>query len=166
MHHCNAPHNAPCNALCNALQEHLASFYLDPYARPEDKRGGAWMGVCLGKSGVLDRKPVAYLTCNGSPPIEGQPSLMTFSEVSTRSVSALHALCMRSASALHAHCVRSALQLHCMCIACALRVHCVCIACACYQALPRIWAPWNALCNPSCIALCNAWCFTSCTLLR
>merc|ERR1719199_1145732 len=64
-------------------KEHLASFYLDPYARPEDKRGGAWMGVCLGKSGVLDRKPVAYLTCNGSPPIEGKPSLMTFSEVTT-----------------------------------------------------------------------------------
>ena len=63
--------------------EHLASFYLDPYARPEDKRGGAWMGVCLGKSRVLDRKPVAYLTCNGSPPVEGKPSLMTFSEVTT-----------------------------------------------------------------------------------
>ena len=64
-------------------KEHIASFYLDPYARPEDKRGGAWMGVCLGKSGVLDRKPVAYLTCNGSPPVEGKPSLMTFSEVTT-----------------------------------------------------------------------------------
>ena len=64
-------------------QEHIASFYLDPYARPEDKRGGAWMGVCLGKSRVLDRKPVAYLTCNGSPPVEGKPSLMTFSEVTT-----------------------------------------------------------------------------------
>ena len=41
------------------------------------------MGVCLGKSQVLDRKPVAYLTCNGSPPVEGKPSLMTFSEVTT-----------------------------------------------------------------------------------
>ena len=45
--------------LDGASKEHLASFYLDPYARPENKRGGAWMGVCLGKSGVLDRKPVA-----------------------------------------------------------------------------------------------------------
>ena len=61
--------------------EHVASFYLDPYARPENKRGGAWMGVCLGKSSVLDRKPVAYLTCNGSPPVDGKPSLMTFNEV-------------------------------------------------------------------------------------
>ena len=63
--------------------EHLASFYLDPYARPEDKRGGAWMGTCVGSSKVLDRKPVAYLTCNGSPPVDGKPSLMTFSEVTT-----------------------------------------------------------------------------------
>ena len=63
--------------------EHLASFYLDPYARPEDKRGGAWMGTCVGSSKVLDRKPVAYLTCNGSPPVDGKPSLMTFNEVTT-----------------------------------------------------------------------------------
>ena len=63
--------------------EHLASFYLDPYARPEDKRGGAWMGTCVGSSKVLNRKPVAYLTCNGSPPVDGKPSLMTFNEVTT-----------------------------------------------------------------------------------
>ena len=63
--------------------EHLASFYLDPYARPEDKRGGAWMGTCVGSSKVLGRKPVAYLTCNGSPPVDGKPSLMTFNEVTT-----------------------------------------------------------------------------------
>jgi oligopeptidase A len=63
--------------------EHLASFYLDPYARPENKRGGAWMDVCLGKSKVLDQKPVAYLVCNGSPAVNGKPSLMTFREVET-----------------------------------------------------------------------------------
>ena len=28
-------------------------------------------------SQVLDKKPVAYLTCNGSPPADGKPSLMT-----------------------------------------------------------------------------------------
>eukprot|EP00965_Chrysotila_dentata_P203542 6181791-Pleurochrysis_carterae.AAC.3 len=33
------------------------------------------------QSSVLNRKPVAYLTCNGSPPVGGKPSLMTFSEV-------------------------------------------------------------------------------------
>jgi len=63
--------------------EHIASFYLDAYSRPSEKRGGAWMDVCLGKSKVLQRIPVAYLTCNGSPPVGQQPSLMTFREVET-----------------------------------------------------------------------------------
>ncbi len=61
----------------------IASFYLDPYSRPGEKRGGAWMNVCQGKSKVLSRKPVAYLVCNGSPPIDNTPSLMTFREVET-----------------------------------------------------------------------------------
>lgn len=63
--------------------EHIASFYLDPYSRPATKRGGAWMDTCLGRSQVLCRKPVAYLTCNGSPPVGDKPSLMTFNEVTT-----------------------------------------------------------------------------------
>merc|ERR1712166_29874 len=62
----------------------LASFYLDPYSRPADKRGGAWMADCVGKSRALQHDtPVAYLTCNGSPPVGDLPSLMTFSEVET-----------------------------------------------------------------------------------
>ena len=61
--------------------EHVASFFLDPYSRPENKRGGAWMDVCLGRSQALARTPVAYLTCNGSPPVGDTPSLMTFREV-------------------------------------------------------------------------------------
>ena len=65
-------------------KKHIASFYLDPYSRPADKRGGAWMDVCIAKSRALDRDtPVAYLTCNGSPPAGGKPSLMTFREVET-----------------------------------------------------------------------------------
>lgn len=64
-------------------KEEIAGFYLDAYSRPAEKRGGAWMDVCLGKSKVLHRKPVAYLTCNGSPPVDGKPSLMTFREVET-----------------------------------------------------------------------------------
>jgi oligopeptidase A len=64
--------------------KHIASFYLDPYSRPEDKRGGAWMDTCIGKSEATKRDtPVAYLTCNGSPPIGDKPSLMTFREVET-----------------------------------------------------------------------------------
>lgn len=65
-------------------QQHMASFYLDPYSRPENKRGGAWMDVCIGKSSAVQRDiPVAYLTCNGSPPVGDKPSLMTFREVET-----------------------------------------------------------------------------------
>ncbi len=64
--------------------DHIASFYLDPYSRPADKRGGAWMDVCIGKSEAVNRDtPVAYLTCNGSPPVGDTPSLMTFREVET-----------------------------------------------------------------------------------
>jgi len=63
---------------------HIASFFLDPYSRPENKRGGAWMDTCIGKSEATDHEiPVAYLTCNGSPPVGDQPSLMTFQEVET-----------------------------------------------------------------------------------
>ncbi len=69
-------------------EEHIASFYLDPYSRPADKRGGAWMDVCIGKSDACGRDiPVAYLTCNGSPPVGDKPSLMTFREVETLFVS-------------------------------------------------------------------------------
>jgi oligopeptidase A len=65
-------------------EKHIASFYLDPYSRPADKRGGAWVDVCIGKSEAVNRDvPVAYLTCNGSPPVGDTPSLMTFREVET-----------------------------------------------------------------------------------
>ncbi|KAL9187436.1 hypothetical protein ACHAXT_001539 [Thalassiosira profunda] len=64
--------------------KHVASFYLDPYSRPADKRGGAWMADCMGKSEAMGIDvPVAYLTCNGSPPVGDKPSLMTFREVET-----------------------------------------------------------------------------------
>lgn len=66
--------------------QRLAAFYLDPYSRPENKRGGAWMGDCIGRrrlsSGEIEL-PVAYLVCNGTPPVGGKPSLMTFRDVET-----------------------------------------------------------------------------------
>ncbi len=63
----------------------IASFYLDPYSRPEDKRGGAWMDECISrrKIGKEIELPIAYLVCNASPPIEGKPALMSFREVET-----------------------------------------------------------------------------------
>ena len=59
----------------------VAAFYLDPYSRPAEKRGGAWMDECIGRA--PGRTPVAYLVCNQAPPVEGKPSQMTFSEVET-----------------------------------------------------------------------------------
>ncbi len=65
--------------------KHIASFYLDAYSRPENKRGGAWMNVAVVKrvGPAHDRLPVATLTCNFTPPVGGKPSLMTFREVTT-----------------------------------------------------------------------------------
>ena len=67
----------------------VAAFYLDPYSRPAEKRGGAWMDECVGRSRILAapgqpvRLPVAYLICNQTPPVGGKPSLMSFNEVKT-----------------------------------------------------------------------------------
>lgn len=65
--------------------EDLASFYLDPYSRPADKRGGAWMDECLVRQRTARglQKPVAHLVCNGTPPVGDQPSLLTFRETET-----------------------------------------------------------------------------------
>ena len=59
-------------------------FYLDLYARPH-KRGGAWMDECVIRrlhNGAV-QSPVAYLTCNFTPPVSGKPSLLTHDEVLT-----------------------------------------------------------------------------------
>ncbi len=67
----------------------IAYFYLDPYSRPAEKRGGAWMDECLGRAKVTEdgdtttRLPVAYLVCNQTPPVDSKPSLMTFGEAET-----------------------------------------------------------------------------------
>ncbi|MBC8115346.1 MAG: M3 family metallopeptidase [Candidatus Saccharimonas sp.] len=64
---------------------HIASFYLDPFSRPENKRGGAWMDDGLGrrKFGDQTQIPVAHLVCNQTPPLADTPSLMSFREVET-----------------------------------------------------------------------------------
>ncbi len=67
----------------------IAYFYLDPYSRPAEKRGGAWMDVCINRAKITEngvtsiRLPVSYLICNQTPPVDGKPSLMTFYEVET-----------------------------------------------------------------------------------
>lgn len=59
-------------------------FYIDLYARPK-KRGGAWMDDCVGRKKLVDgmQIPVAYLTCNFTPPAGSDPALLTHDEVLT-----------------------------------------------------------------------------------
>jgi oligopeptidase A len=64
----------------------IAGFYLDPYTRPENKRGGAWMDECQSRFKHHDGSvtlPIAYLVCNFSAPVKEKPSLLTFSDVET-----------------------------------------------------------------------------------
>lgn len=62
----------------------IASFYLDLFAR-ENKRGGAWMADCRvrRKTSYGLQLPVAFLTCNFTPPVGDTPSLLTHDEVTT-----------------------------------------------------------------------------------
>ena len=59
-------------------------FYLDLYARRK-KRGGAWMDDYVGRMVTPQRRqnPVAFLTCNFSPPVGDKPALLTHNEVET-----------------------------------------------------------------------------------
>ncbi len=71
-------------ALKDPSDRRFALFYLDPYAR-EHKRSGAWMDECRGRrhgtQGI--QQPVAFLTCNFTPPLPGQTALLTHDEVLT-----------------------------------------------------------------------------------
>ena len=64
--------------------EVIGRFYLDLYAR-EHKRGGAWMADCHSrrKAGGTVQTPVAFLTCNFTPPVGDNPALLTHDEVVT-----------------------------------------------------------------------------------
>jgi oligopeptidase A len=59
-------------------------FYLDLYARAH-KRGGAWMDECQRRmqGASITQTPVAYLTCNFTPPVGKEPALLTHDEVQT-----------------------------------------------------------------------------------
>ncbi len=64
--------------------EPIGNFYLDLYAR-ENKRGGAWMDECVNRYRIDGKTqlPVAYLTCNLTPPLGDEPALFTHDEVIT-----------------------------------------------------------------------------------
>jgi len=59
-------------------------FYFDLYAR-QNKRGGAWMDDCQSRMRTrsVEQIPVAYMTCNFTPPVGGKPALLTHDEVET-----------------------------------------------------------------------------------
>ena len=59
-------------------------FYFDLYVRP-NKRGGAWMDTCQSRMVTHERCqiPVAYMTCNFTPPVGDKPALLTHDEVET-----------------------------------------------------------------------------------
>jgi oligopeptidase A len=64
----------------------LASFYSDPYSRPETKSSGAWANAfCTRRrkpDGTFD-KPLALMVCNQTKPVGDKPPLMRFTEVKT-----------------------------------------------------------------------------------
>lgn len=60
----------------------LAIFIFDPYAR-ESKRGGAWMNSYVSQSKLRGTQPVVANHLNIPKPTEGQPTLLTWDEVTT-----------------------------------------------------------------------------------
>jgi peptidyl-dipeptidase Dcp len=60
----------------------MALFYCD-YFKRENKNGGAWMDNLVGQSKLLGTKPVVYNICNFTKPADGQPALISFSDVTT-----------------------------------------------------------------------------------
>ena len=60
----------------------LALFYTDYFRRPT-KRGGAWMDGFQKQSRQRNQLPIIYNVCNSAKAPEGQPSLLTWDEVTT-----------------------------------------------------------------------------------
>ena len=60
----------------------LALFYTDYFRRPT-KRGGAWMDGFQKQSRQRNQLPIIFNVCNSAKAPEGQPSLLTWDEVTT-----------------------------------------------------------------------------------
>ncbi len=62
---------------------HLGVFICDYYTR-ESKRGGAWMSNFREQSNTGESiRPIVVNVCNFPPPVDGEPSLLTFDQVTT-----------------------------------------------------------------------------------
>ncbi|HEY6642217.1 M3 family metallopeptidase [Povalibacter sp.] len=68
--------------LWNADGSPLGLFLVDWYAR-DNKRGGAWMNSFVEQSRLFGTKPVVVNNLNIPKPPQGQPTLLTFDEVTT-----------------------------------------------------------------------------------
>jgi peptidyl-dipeptidase Dcp len=62
--------------------KHLALFYCD-YFKRDNKNGGAWMSAFVGQSRLLGTLPVVYNVANLTKPSEGEPALISFTDVTT-----------------------------------------------------------------------------------
>lgn len=60
----------------------IAIYYLDFYTR-DNKNGGAWMSNLVNQSHYLKQKPVIVNVYNFSKPVDGNPSLISFDDVTT-----------------------------------------------------------------------------------
>ncbi|WP_394338635.1 M3 family metallopeptidase [Flavobacterium aquicola] len=60
----------------------IAIYYLDFYTR-DNKNGGAWMNNVVNQSHYLKQKPVIVNVYNFSKPVDGNPSLISFDDVTT-----------------------------------------------------------------------------------
>jgi peptidyl-dipeptidase Dcp len=60
----------------------MAIYYLDFYTR-DNKNGGAWMSNFVTQSHYLKQKPVIVNVYNFSKPVNGNPSLISFDDVTT-----------------------------------------------------------------------------------
>ena len=62
--------------------KHLALFYCD-YFKRDNKNGGAWMSEFVGQSHLMGTSPVVYNVANLPKPAEGEPALISFTDVLT-----------------------------------------------------------------------------------
>ena len=66
----------------DANGKHLALFYCD-YFKRDNKNGGAWMSEFVGQSRLRGTLPVVYNVANLPKPAEGEPALISFTDVTT-----------------------------------------------------------------------------------